>query len=362
VTAPEDRQARLASVRARLDELGLPALLVTDITNVCWLSGFTGSSGYVLLGPNRTIFATDSRYTEQARSECLGFELVTLETSGPDEVAGLLKGLRADCVGFEASRVSVHLHRLISEALRGVTTLEPTVDLIDQLRLVKSALEIRAIEAACAVADRAVAHVLPQLRPGVSERDLMLELEWFVRRTCGAEVAFPSIVLTGARTALPHGRPGQQKIAPGDFVLFDFGARVDGYCSDITRTFVVGRATDEQRRVYRVVHEALERSIAAVLPSAAGKDVDAVARDHIGAAGYGAYFGHGLGHSIGLAVHDGPTLGKRSATVLAPGMVTTVEPGIYLPHLGGVRIEQDLVVEREGPRVLTQASTELTEL
>lgn len=345
-----------------MTDVDLPALLLTDITNVAWLSGFTGSSGFVLVSQDRAVFATDSRYAEQARSECDGLELVTLRSSAPDEIAEVLKGCDAHRIGFEASRVSVHLHGAYADALGDGATLQPTDSLVDQLRLVKDAGELHSIESACHIADRAIDHLVPLICPGVSERDLMLELEWFIRRTCGAEVAFPSIVLTGRRTALPHGRPGPQAVAHGDLVLLDFGARVDGYCSDITRTFVVGKADDEQRLIYGVVREALERSVDAIAAGVAGKDVDAVARQHIADAGYGDYFGHGLGHSIGLAVHDGPTLSARSTTVLAAGMVTTVEPGIYLPDLGGVRIEQDVLVGAEGPRVLTRASTDLIEL
>jgi Xaa-Pro aminopeptidase len=228
--------------------------------------------------------------------------------------------------------------------------------------MVKDSEEIACIEAACAAADRAFEYILPFLKPGAIERDVMLELEWYLRKDEGTEIAFDTIVASGPRSALPHGRASLRAMQKGDFVTLDFGARLNQYCSDITRTIVLGEPTDEQRKVYQTVLDALHKGIEAIRPHIAGKDVDAVAREFIREAGYGDYFGHGLGHSLGRNVHDGPSLSPSSEVTLSPGMVTTVEPGIYIPGWGGVRIEQDVLVTESTPRILTHSPTHLLAL
>jgi Xaa-Pro aminopeptidase len=350
---------RVDRAREAMADKGLPALLITNRDNVGWISGFTGSSGFVLLTPDRALFATDSRYWTQADRECRGFEQVRLATSAPDEIAEVLASLQTKAIGFESAHLTHRMHQVYREKLPTHIDFVPTDRLIDDLRLVKDSEEIALIEAACGVADRAWSHIQAFLKPGAVERDVMLELEWYMRKQERAEVAFDTIVASGPRSALPHGRAAERAMQSGDFVTLDFGARLDGYNSDITRTVLLGEPTAEQRKVYDTVHATLDRSIAAIRPGATGKDVDAVAREFIKAAGYGDYFGHGLGHSLGRAVHDGPALSTRSDITLAAGMVMTVEPGIYIPEWGGVRIEHDVVVTENGNRVLTLSSTEL---
>jgi len=340
-------------------EQDLPALLVTQMDNVRWISGFSGSHGVVLLTQDAAIFATDSRYVTQAAVECPDFRQERLATSGPEEVTGLLEKLSVPRVGFEAGHLTYRMHEVYREKMPAGIELVPTNRLIEDLRMVKDEEEIARIEVACGLADRAFDYILPFIKPGAVERDVMLELEWFLRKECRADIAFDTIVASGPRSALPHGRAAERVMQAGDFVTLDFGARVDGYCSDITRTVVLSPPTDEQRKVYQTVHDALYKAIEGIRPGAMGKDVDAIAREHIKAAGYGDYFGHGLGHSLGRAVHDGPGFSTTSEVTLAPGMILTVEPGIYIPDWGGVRIEHDVLVTETGARVLTQSTTDL---
>lgn len=353
---------RIARARQSMAKTDLPALLLTQIENVRWISGFTGSSGIVLLTPHEAIFATDSRYVTQAAAECPGFQHEKLATSGPEEVVALLEKVRVPRLGFEAGHLTYRMHAIYREKMPAAIDFVPTDRLIEDLRMIKDADEVARMEAACGLAVRAFEHILPFLKPGAVERDVMLELEWFLRKECRAEVAFDTIVASGPRSALPHGRATERTMQIGDFVTLDFGARLEGYCSDITRTVVLGAPTDEQRKVYQTVHDALYRAIEGIRPGVAGKEVDAIAREHIQTAGYGDYFGHGLGHSLGRAVHDGPGLSTTSDITLAAGMVLTVEPGIYIPDWGGVRIEHDVVVEDSGARILTPAPTELLAL
>jgi Xaa-Pro aminopeptidase len=352
---------RIESVRAAMSKNGLPALLVTQGHNIGWLSGFTGSSAYVVITPSKAIFATDSRYVEQAASQCHGFEIVKLESSAPDEIAGLLAKLESTKIGFESGHLTHKLHEVYRSHLPSHIEFVAVSDIVENLRMVKDSEEIALTEAAVALADSTFEHILPYIKAGVVERDVMLEMEWFMRKH-GADVAFDTIVASGPRSALPHGRAADRVLQSGDLITLDFGARLNGYCSDITRTVVLGEPTEEQKKVYTTVKSALEESIRAIKPGAGGKEVDNVARDLIGAAGYGDYFGHGLGHSLGRAVHDGPGFSKRSEITLAEGMVLTVEPGIYVPGWGGVRIEHDVVVEQTGARILDQSSVEMISL
>ena len=351
--------SRLERARGRMAEIELPALLINNIDNVRWISGFSGSNGFVFLKPDSAQFVTDSRYTEQAKKECPGFDIVQLKTSAPEETTAVLENAGIAKIGFESAHLSVHLYNTYREKMPPSIELIPTNRLIDDLRLVKDHDEIAAIEEACGIADRAFDYIIPYLKPGAIERDVMLTLEWFIRKECGAEVAFDSIVASGARSALPHGRASEKTMELGDFVTLDFGARLNGYNSDITRTVVLGPPTAEQKKLYQTVLDAQLLALEAIRPGAAGKDVDAVARDFIKAAGHGEHFGHGLGHALGRQVHDGQGFSVRSDITLAPGMVITVEPGIYIPDWGGVRIEDDIVVTEDGCRILTHATKEL---
>jgi Xaa-Pro aminopeptidase len=351
--------ARIANARRKMAEAQIPALLVSQMDNVRWMTGFTGSNGFVMLTADTALFATDSRYIVQAAKECIGFEFKLLETSAPEEITAILAESGHPRIGFESSSVNYALYQSYREKLDDKIELVPVKRLVDDLRMVKDAGEIELIQEACHIADKVFDFILPQIKPGVTERELMLEMEWHIRKDCGAEVAFDTIVASGPRSALPHGKAADRVLTKGDFVTFDFGARVNGYCSDITRTVLLGEPTDEQLKVYQTVLDAENKTIEGLVPGAAGKDVDAIARSYIEDAGYGDYFGHGAGHSLGRAVHDGPGLSIKSEVTIAAGMVITVEPGIYIPDWGGVRIEDDVLVTEDGPRVLTHSPKRL---
>ncbi len=357
-----DSEFRIARARKSIAEMGLQALLITDRTNIGWISGFTGSSAYIILTSTDAIFATDSRYTVQAETQCPGWTLRKLASSDPGEIVGLLSKVDATRIGFEAVNLSFAAHSDYASKIPSGTEFVPTEKLIDGLRIVKDATEIEATREACVIADRAFSHILSYIKPGVTERTVMLELEGYIRREGGAEIAFDTIVASGYRSALPHGLASEKVIESGDFVTLDFGARHRGYCSDMTRTVVVGGPTEKQVAVYNVVRGALEDAIAGVKPGVKGIDIDSIARNRIKDAGYGDYFGHGLGHSLGRAVHDGPGFSPKSKLIVEEGMIITVEPGIYIPDWGGVRIEHDILVTGNGSEILNKTPVDLISL
>jgi Xaa-Pro aminopeptidase len=350
---------RLERVRARLSEEGLDALVLLNAENRRYVTGFTGSAGIAVVLPERSHLIVDFRYVEQAREEAPEFS--------PVRVSNLLEGLAAFLreagarrVGFEAETVTVAQLRRLQELAADVE-LVPLQGL-DRMRWRKDPQEIACISRAAQIAAAAFVEILPLVRPGVVERDLALELEYRMRRLGADGAAFDAIVASGPRSALPHGRASGRAIGPSDLVTVDWGAVVQGYHSDSTRTLVVGRASGEQRQLYRLVREAQEAALAGLRPGMTGREADALARQRIAAAGYGDHFGHGLGHGVGLAVHEGPTLSPREEAVLEPEVVVTVEPGVYLPGWGGVRVE-DLVVLREGgTEVFPGAPQELLEV
>lgn len=356
-------EPRLLRLRARLAGLECPAALIQNPESVRYLTGFSGSSAVLAVTGDRALFLTDSRYRTQAREECAGveFRLIASSAGYADATAELVRELGSQVVGFEADFLTVSGLRELQEKAPGIT-LRPLDNLVLPLRRIKDPEELRRIEAACAIADRAFARLLPQVRAGAVERELAAELEYLMKREGAEREAFETIVASGVRSALPHGRATGKRLEAGDLVTFDFGARLEGYCSDITRTVVVGRATDRQREVYGVVREALAAATAAIRAGADARTVDAVARDLIAARGFGAHFGHGLGHGLGRAVHDHPGFSPRAELTLEAGMVLTVEPGIYIEGWGGVRIEDDVVVTADGCRVLTGTERELMEL
>lgn len=353
---------RTERLRGALQAAGLDTVLVTDLVNVGWLTGFSGTAGIALVSQSDRIFATDSRYLTQASEECAGWDVRLLQTGSAGEIAALLEAIGSARVGFEDRHLTVHLLGEYRSALQERVELVPVGSLVSDLRAIKDVVELEAIRRACQLADEAWCHIQGRLRPGRTERDIALELEWYIRKERGAELAFPIIVASGPRSALPHARPTDRKLEIGDLVTLDFGARVEGYCSDITRTVVLGPCTEQQEEIYRTVREAMLLLIERLAPGANGRELDAVARDHIRAQGYGDFFGHGAGHQIGRVVHDGPAFSVRSEAVMRPNMVVTVEPGIYLPDWGGVRIENDVLITEAGAEVLTRSSTELVEL
>lgn len=353
--------SNLERLQSQLAEASVPAMLVSDITNVQWLTGFTGSSGYAVVTPQSGVFITDSRYTIQAQEEVKGLPVKTFgsPTKFSDFLASNLKDLSVDSIAFEKS-VTYGTWDEWKNAVSGISWL-PAPEVVKPLRMVKTAEEVSKIREACKLADSCLGHVQRLLKPGVTEFDISLEIEFFFRRN-GAEVGFAPIVASGPNSARPHARPSERKLEIGDFVTLDIGAKLNGYNSDITRTFVIGEATDRHKEVYEQVLKAEVQCINALVPGSKASDVDLLARQILDEKGMAQYFGHGLGHGLGKAVHDLGSLSARSEDKIAVGQVWTVEPGVYIEGFGGVRIEDDVHVSESGPEVLTSFPKELLEL
>lgn len=335
------------------------ALLITGIENIRYITGFTGSSGVLLMTDNGGIFFTDSRYTEQALKEVEAKVEIKEYKKRVPELAGALIDAGYKRVGFEDSSLTYREYQELKKEARGVK-LVPLKDRLTLLRGVKSKGELRLISGAADIAYKAFEELLPSIKPGKREDDLAIELEYLMRKGGAEGLSFDVIVASGGRSALPHGRATSKRLKIGDPVVIDFGARYEGYHSDETVTVFVGKASERHRRIYQTVKEAHDRAIDAVRPGVRFSDIDRTARDFIDKAGYGKYFGHGTGHGVGLNVHEAPSISPNSKGVAEEGMVFTIEPGIYIPKVGGVRIEDMVVVTKEGCRVLTKIPKDLT--
>jgi Xaa-Pro aminopeptidase len=352
--------AELTARRAeRLAELvverELDQLYVSELTNVRYLTGFTGTNGACLVSRDERIFFTDFRYTERAKSE------VSPEWERPEAERELIPQIVARMqgkVGFEDAKLSVRQLARLEAAAGEEVEFVPAGDLVEQLRAVKEPVELERIAAAAELTDGVYRWALEQGLAGRTETDVARAAVARIREL-GAEPSFPPIVAAGENGALPHAEPGDREIGSGELVVFDMGALLDGYCSDCTRTFATGEPGDEAREVYDLVLAAQLRSLEAIRPAASGKEVDAVARELISEAGHGDHFGHGLGHGVGLEVHEGPRLAASSEDDLFEGNVVTVEPGIYLPGRFGVRIEDLVTVTADGYRNLSSLPKEL---
>jgi Xaa-Pro aminopeptidase len=339
------------------ERLEVDALLVTDLVNLRYVTGFTGSNGMAVVGRDIRRFITDFRYVEQAAQQVEGFDReqapqdfnVALKEGWPD---GPLR------LGFEDQDVSFRLHSRLRDLLPERIELVPAGGAVEALRSVKEPGEIERIAAAAAVVDEVYGVLREQGLVGRTEREVALALENEMR-VRGAEPAFESIVASSERGALPHAVPADEPIVRGTLVTLDIGARLDGYHSDCTRTWATGDLPDDLAEAYAVVQRAQAESLAAVRPGPEGREVDAVAREIIEAAGHGEHFGHGLGHGVGLAIHEGPRLARTAEARLVAGNVVTVEPGIYLPGRGGVRIEDLVVVTEDGHDVLSGTTKDL---
>jgi Xaa-Pro aminopeptidase len=354
---------RRQSLRRLIAEKSVQALLVTDERNVTYLTGFTGDSSYLVVSDERELLITDGRYTQQLSEECPGLELAVRGPGStlPDFAAETAGKLGFSALGIEADVVTVSLYEKLRDALKS-GQLVHTSGLIESLREIKDAGEIAEIREAIRIAESAFATIKSRIRRGQSEKQVADDLEYQIRLEGGACGAFPSIVGVGPRAALPHGRPARDShIGDSDFVLIDWGARGRLYHSDLTRVLVTGKLSPQLEKVYGVVTSAQRAAIRAIRPGAVMKEVDAAARQVIADASYGKEFNHSLGHGIGLAVHELPRLAPEQNRKLAAGMVVTVEPGIYLPEWGGVRIEDDVLVTDDGCEVLTSVPKELEE-
>ena len=355
------RLERQAAVRSRLTADGLDALLVVHPPNLRYLTGFTGSAGLLLVTAGRSVLITDFRYAEQAPEETGDAAEVAMEPSDLwERLRKVLEPGPKVRLGFEREHLVVRQAERLAR-LEGVEAVA-TTDLVETLRAVKDGGEVEALRAAAQLAQAALAELLPTVRAGQTEQEVAARLELTLRLRGSEWHPFETIVASGPRSALPHARSSERRIGPGEWLLLDFGARLGGYCADLTRTVVVGAADDRQREIYEIVRQAQHRARTEVRAGMTGREADALARDPIAAAGFGEAFGHSLGHGIGLEVHEAPRLAKTAEAPLLPGAVVTVEPGIYLTGWGGVRLEDDIHLTPDGPRCLSDGRTDLLEL
>jgi Xaa-Pro aminopeptidase len=341
-----------------LDSHHLEAILFTSLENIRYLCGFTGSDGAFLLTQEESFFLTDSRYWTQADEEVKGSRIVRY-TKKMEGIFSLLTDLKLGKIGFESAFLPFSAYQFLTERLANEARLLPLEDELRNLRAVKDAHELTLLRKAIDISSNAFFGITEILKEGVVERGVALEMESLMKRDGADAIGFDIILASGKRSALPHGKASGKRIEKGDFILIDFGSGFQGYHSDQTRTVVCGNPSAEQRKIYQIVKEAHDHAIEKVRPGIPIGEVDGAARDHIRSQGYGEYFGHGTGHGIGLAVHEDPAVNSENKGLLQEGMVFTIEPGIYLPEWGGVRIEDMVLVTAHGVEVLTYLPAEL---
>jgi Xaa-Pro aminopeptidase len=354
---------RLRKLRTSIAERQLDAILLSQPENLRYLSGFTGSSGWLLVSEKKTILATDFRYVEQAKEESPDFEIIQSKRELSDWLPDLVSDLRWHKLGFEANCISYNTHHKLSEALKTTQidlALVPTTDIVEQLRSIKEPEELEFITKAAALIDITWEQAKSIVRPGTTEKEVAWEIEKFLRQEDSEGIPFEIIVASGTNSALPHARPTEKIMRPGEPVLIDMGARINGYCSDLSRTLLLSETDKILREIYDIVLKAQITAIEGIESGMDASQADQLARSVIEEAGYGDAFGHSLGHGVGLAVHELPTLGPSSSNSLTDGMVFTIEPGIYLAGQGGVRIEDMVVLENGKARVLTKAKKDLS--
>ena len=349
------RADRLAD---RLEERELDALLVANLVNVRYLTGFTGSNAAAIVGREQRDFITDFRYVEQAAAQVDGFERIRGERDLLADVAARLSGR----VGFEDQHMSVRTHARLAELTADGVELVPAGGMVEELRTVKDEAELAKMREAAALADGIYEYLAERGLVGRTEREVALDLEREMRERGADDPSFPSIIASGPHGALPHATPRDVPIEPSSLVVCDLGVRLDGYCSDCTRTLATGDPGGEAAEVYELVLSTQEEAVAAVRAGAGCRELDSLARERIAAAGHGERFGHGLGHGVGLEVHEGPTLSRVSNGTLTAGNVVTVEPGVYVAGAFGVRIEDLVIVTDEGCEILSRFPKALTVL
>lgn len=348
---------RIKRARRQMAEKGLAAMLFTSRENKFYIAGLYSGSGYILLTKKQVYAIVDGRYYLAQKQRMT--QGITLQTDSSHPAAGQIERILTeegiDRLGFEADEVSFG----VWQKWRGTLSAELVPVSLPHLRSVKSEEELLCIRKACRIADQGYEYILEHIRAGMTEKQAENELLYYMKSLGAQKESFDIIVASGENGAMPHAKAGERVLQPGDFVTMDFGVRVGEYCSDITRSFAIGEAREPLRTVYGIVLAAQEQAIAAVRPGRRCREIDAVARDWIEKAGYGKNFSHNLGHSMGIACHEDPRFGPKDETVLEPGMVLTVEPGVYLEGIGGIRIEDDILVTESGCEVLTKAPKEL---
>jgi len=341
------KKLQMVLLRKKLD-----GLLVSKITNVQYLTGFTGSSADVLLTPHKNYFITDSRYLEQAKKEVSSkFKIVKEEKGLVKTLKKILENEGLTKLGLETDYLTYEQYQGLLQKL-SFLELVPTSGIVSKLRLIKDEDEIQKIKRACQIAEDAFRVLLPFIKDGISEYDVARELEYLIKKK-GGEIAFETIVISGWRSSLPHGKPSNKKLERGDFIIFDFGAKYQGYNCDLTRTLILGHPTHKQKLVYKTVKNAQAKALENVRCGMKFSLLDKITREKIGENGFKRFFGHNLGHGVGLEVHERPHISSSNKNVIKLGMVITIEPGVYIPSFGGVRIEDTVLVTHNGHNILT---------
>jgi len=343
-----------------LKENNLDAVLVASMYNVRYISGFTGDTAYLYISNNRQVLLTDSRYTTWAKKESRGFEIfeVTIDNQYDKTVSKFLHEDNAKNIGFENQHM---LYYEVEKFMKKADFVQFVAidDKLDEFRQIKTEAEIQKIRTAEAIGDDAFAHICKFIKEGMTEAEIAFELEIFMRKNGAEKLSFDTIVASGANSAMPHATPKKKPVEYGDFVTMDFGCIFEGYCSDMTRTVVIGNVSDGQREIYSIVLMAQKAALSAICEGKQGCEIDKAARDVISDAGFSDYFGHGLGHSVGLFIHENPRFSPTEKNIVKENMVITVEPGIYIPDFGGVRIEDLIVVKKDSYENLTNSPKEL---
>lgn len=352
---------RIQNLRKLMSGNMMEGVLVYSPENRRYLSGFTGSAGFLVIGKESMDFVTDFRYMEQAESQCKGWK-VTIHGGNPmEKLAEVISKAGIKRLGFEEDFMTVMFRDDLKKSLPEIKLI-PARSIFVKLRIKKDNSEIENICKAAAIADEAFKHILGYIRPGLSEAEVALELEYFIKKRGSSGIAFETIVASGIRSSLPHGIASEKKIEAMEFLTLDFGCVYNGYCSDMTRTVFIGKATRKHREIYDTVLRANAEVLKGLRPGITGREADKIARDIISNAGYGEYFGHGLGHGVGIAIHEDPKLSIVGNIVLEAGMVVTDEPGIYIPGFGGVRIEDLVLITETGAETISKSTKELIEL
>lgn len=350
-------KSRVQKIREQLHTWKADGIFIESSINRRYLSGFTGTAGALFITERDAFFLTDFRYVEQAKSQCEGFEVIEQKSNIYEEAGKLVEKTGVRRLLFEKEHITYASFQLLEQNIQA--HLIPNSGAVEKIRLYKDESELALIKEAALIADQAFEHITKEIKPGVTELDISNELEFFMRKRGASSSSFDIIVASGYRSALPHGVASNKVIESGDLVTMDYGAYYKGYCSDMTRTVAVGEPSEGLRKIYQCVYEAQVKAVDKIKPGMTGKEADNIARKHIHQQGYGAFFGHGLGHGLGMEVHEEPRLSPKGSQTLEPGMVVTVEPGIYVPDVGGTRIEDDIIITETGNERLTHSPKEL---
>lgn len=349
---------RLEDLRKKMKFKNTDAVLITKRENYMYMSGFTGTSAVLLITEGRAVLLTDFRYVEQAGAQAPAYEIIQYAGSHIKELNDLIQKEGIERLSFEDGNLTFAEYSEYVEKLK-VSEFLPLGGAVEELRRVKDETEIIQIKKAVSIADDVFSHILSYIKPGVAEVELAAEMEYFMKRQGAVGPSFETIVASGKRASMPHGVASEKRLETGDVITMDYGALYNGYCSDITRTVFLGKPDKELERIYKIVLEVQLKGLEGVKKGLTGREVDSVVRTMIAEAGFGDNFGHGLGHGVGLEIHEEPMLSMRGYVELKDGMVVTVEPGIYVTGLGGVRIEDMVVVNGETPHILTAATKEM---